>query len=606
MLTLGQYKLASILPEGLRDYAYIPLDKKNSKNLLKELAVKYPDKYEEVLSQLQTLSKEVSTTHGKNLSVSLKDLIPPKETQALRSRIKADMGKVLQNPRLTPSQKKEAIGTVFKKYTSSLSKDLEDAAVSDNNVFGKAIKHGFRGSPQQLVQLMFGDVGVEDHRGEVIPIAGLKGYGEGVSPEDFWVGASNSRKGVIGVQFATANTGYMGKQLSLLANRSRITEEDCGVKDSGMFRDLSSSGITGTVLAKDTAGISSGTVLTRSHLKKLSGVGRKKVLIRTPTTCQAENGICQKCMGRDSDGNYPPIGSFVGIDGARLLSEPLVQTSLGSKHTGSSKTDNLAGFDTIEQFFNVPKSFKGKAILSEKDGKVMSIKKASQGGTNIIVNNQLHYLPSDKISSVSVGDTLEVGDALSLGLPSPKEVADLKGIGPAREYFSNKLKDILSNSGIDIYDRHVDAIVKDYYNNVEITDPEGFEDYAVGQVVPYTFIQKRYKPPVNTASLSLNRAKGMYLQKPLLQYTIGAKITPSAIKEFKNEGILEIPVSKQKPPFKPYVSRLIDRPSKDLDWKTRLGGWNIKRSLLDSVTHGSESKHEDTSSALGTLVNMMR
>ena len=63
--TLGRFLVNEALPEDLRDDSRI-LDKKGLSDLMRQLALKHPDKYVEVSKKLSDIGREASTEGGGN------------------------------------------------------------------------------------------------------------------------------------------------------------------------------------------------------------------------------------------------------------------------------------------------------------------------------------------------------------------------------------------------------------------------------------------------------------------------------------------------------------------------------------------------------------
>ena len=62
---------------------------------------------------------------------------------------------------------------------------------------------------------------------------------------------------------------------------------------------------------------------------------KKKVLVRSPLTCEAKNSICQLCYGWSlAHGNLVSLGEAVGILAAQSIGEPGTQLTMRTFHTG--------------------------------------------------------------------------------------------------------------------------------------------------------------------------------------------------------------------------------------------------------------------------------
>ena len=64
----------------------------------------------------------------------------------------------------------------------------------------------------------------------------------------------------------------------------------------------------------------------------------------------------------------------------------------------------------------------------------------------------------------------------------------------------------------------------------------------------------------------------MYLEKPVLFYSIGTRITPEVAKNLKKYDFNEVTVSTKEPPFKPRFLRPAVVMQYDQNWMPRLAG----------------------------------
>ncbi|MGQ9844838.1 MAG: DNA-directed RNA polymerase subunit beta' [Caldisericia bacterium] len=106
-------------------------------------------------------------------------------------------------------------------------------------------------------------------------------------------------------------------------------------------------------------------------VQKIKDYGVKKVKIRSILTCQAPNGVCAKCYGRDlSTGKLVNLGETVGIIASQSIGEPGTQLTLRTFHTGGiAAKDITTGLPRVEELFEVRKP-RGGAIISEVSGYV--------------------------------------------------------------------------------------------------------------------------------------------------------------------------------------------------------------------------------------------
>jgi len=594
-LTIGKILVNNAIPEDMRDNSRV-FSKQGAYDFFRQLAEKRPDEYAEILHKLNNVSRDAATAYGGAASISLKDLQIPPKMKAYREQIRQQLHAISQREDITTEQKNAAIVQLMSKEIPSLRKNLTEEVKAQGGAFGQQVGQGIRGNPVQLSQILFGDMLVADHKGKPVPIAGTHGYGEGVTPQEYWAGSYASRAGYISVQFATAKTGFLGKQLAMMAQQLAVTSDDCGADNLGIPVEGSNPEIIGSVLAAPAGGLPAGTVVEKKHLSLLR---KDKPLVRSIITCLEKSGVCQKCAGKREKGEFPDIGEQIGINAGRLVSEPATQQlALSAKHSGGAVgvTDKDAeGFDEINQFVQIPQNFKGKSVLAPEDGVVRQIVEAPQGGHYLHVNQQQLYVPPGREISAKVGQKVEAGEMLTDGTPNPGEIAQLKGLGEGRVYFSNKFGEILRNNGIPSHKRNVEALARSFFDKVRITDFDGIGDNRYNEVVSYNALQSMYKPRKDAKTLSPNRLVGKYLETPSLHYTIGTRITDTVADDFKKRGITQITAHDNPPGFEPEIIRIMALPSADQDWKVNMAGFGIKKSFLENARTGSTSRNDSTS-----------
>jgi len=100
----------------------------------------------------------------------------------------------------------------------------------------------------------------------------------------------------------------------------------------------------------------------------------EQVYVRSPMTCELEQGICAMCYGRDlGRGGLVNIGTAVGIIAAQSIGEPGTQLTLRTFHTGgtaSSTGDITSGLPRVEELLEARKSPKGEAEITDLGGVV--------------------------------------------------------------------------------------------------------------------------------------------------------------------------------------------------------------------------------------------
>ena len=126
-------------------------------------------------------------------------------------------------------------------------------------------------------------------------------------------------------------------------------------------------------------------------------------------------------------------------------------------------------------------------------------------------------------------------------------------------------------------------------SHVKITDPKGLGNYLPDTVVNYHKIERNYQPRPDSHLIRTDQAKGLYLEKPELHYTIGTKITNSVIKDLLKHNVDHLTVHEESPGFEPEMQRLLDIPANEHDWMHILYSTNLERRLMKAVNTGASS-----------------
>lgn len=274
-----------------------------------------------------------------------------------------------------------------------------------------------------------------------------------------------------------------------------------------------------------------------------------------------------------------------------------------TKHSGrlASGEGKYSGFPMFTSMAKVPKSYPDKAILSSIDGEVVGIKPAPQGGQYVVISDgsadKEHYVSPGYKILVKEGDKLEAGDQLSDGVINPAELVDYKGIGEARKYWAQRFIQGFRDSGMKGNRRNAEVLAKTLINNVELEDED--ESGLPGDVTTYTKWAFGYRPRKDTKLLKPDQARNMYLEQPVLHYTIGTRITPSVIKTLGKFGQDRVFANANRPNARAFMQRVEDSNAVRDDWMARLGTTYLKDRLVEDAQRGAESHLHTTEPSPG-------
>lgn len=572
---LGQYLVNQHLPEGYKIKG--PVTKKILRSTLNELAHKDPQTYVRVVTQLKRTGDELATLEG--LTLGLDDITPDYVEQKrvfdpIRKRFAA--AKTDDARREIAESAHEHLLHATSKHTGSLALQVSSGArgdISGHSYIVSGIGYG------------------RDTHGRVEPWLIDRAYSQGMKPADYWVTSSQSMMDTIKTFTEVSVPGELSKKL--IANMSDlvITEDDCGTHN-GILLNATSPEMIDRYLARDAGPFPRNTLVTsilQPKLAKLKG----QILVRSPMTCEAGDGVCQKCQGLDEKGHPQQIGTNVGIRAAQAMSEPLTQFALNAKHGRTLKADKtqVHGVQGFRQIIESPKQFINKATLSEEDGKVTKIETAPQGGHFVSVDQHPHYVTPAMDVIVHIGQVVERGDALSTGIPKPDEVVRHKGISAGRLYMVSSLKGLYANQGQDLDQRHFELLARGGLNHVRIVDDPG-RNFIKGDVVSYNSLRGILGQSVK--SVPLKDALGEILGKEYFQFSVGMRITPNMIKYLKDQGIKDVITAPRAPEVEYVMKSATMAPRLHHDWMARMAHQGLKTSIQQAAQMGETSNIHGT------------
>jgi DNA-directed RNA polymerase subunit beta' len=589
-LTVGQLIVNDCLPPEFRDYTRV-LDSGGLEELLQRIAKEKPELYSEITKKLMDVGNDAAFDNGVTLRLSDCETSFDKRPFL---KIVADAEKAIESDKsMTDAEKSKALGEVYGKVQASIEKQVFDSELKKRNQLALQVASKARGTKGQLASFVSTPGSFPDSNGNTVPMFIQHSYAEGLSPAEYWAGSYGTRTSVVQGKIATAKGGAFGKLLSQSANNQVVVEDDCGGVN-GVPMPLSDDDNIGAVLAEAAGKYKPGTVITKSVLADLRKDKKlDEIVIRSPMTCGCKNGVCSKCAGIRETGGFPPIGYNLGTNAASAFAERITQGALNTKHTGrlASGGGQYQGFGMFTSMAKVPKSYPDKATLADIDGEVTEIKDAPQGGKYVMIDDgsgpKEHYVPTGYDVLVKPGDKLEAGDQLSDGVINPAELVKYKGIGEARRYWAQRFTQGIRDSGMKGNRRNAEVLAKTLINNVELEE----EDAAglPGDITTYNKWAFSFKPRPDTKVLKPDAAKGMFLEQPVLHYTIGTRITPSVIKTLSKFGQKSIFANPNRPAVTPFMQRVEDSNATRDDWVARLGTTYLKDRLVEDAQRGSVS-----------------
>jgi DNA-directed RNA polymerase subunit beta' len=264
-----------------------------------------------------------------------------------------------------------------------------------------------------------------------------KSFAEGQDIGSYLGTIPGARKGLIDKGLSVADTGYESRMIVNTNIETKISEPDCGTKN-GREYDLNNAADVNHRLIQ--GGPDNGRAMDDAMRRRYIQQGKKRIKMRTPLTCEASNGVCQKCAGKNERGQFYNIGFHIGALAGQTIGERATQVTLKSFHTGGAVGGQKLGFGRIQELLEMPQNVKGKATISKIDGKVTKIDMAPAGGHFVFVDREKYYVPSENPLKVRVGQAVRRGQPLSEGPIKPQELLEATGdIHKTRDYLIDEL-----------------------------------------------------------------------------------------------------------------------------------------------------------------------
>ncbi|MFI3320195.1 MAG: DNA-directed RNA polymerase subunit beta' [Rikenellaceae bacterium] len=310
---------------------------------------------------------------------------------------------------ITNNERYNQIIDVWTNINSKLTKTVIDTLIADQNGFNPVymmLDSGARGSKEQIRQLsgMRGLMakpqksGVEGGQ-QVIENPILSNFKEGLSVLEYFISTHGARKGLADTALKTADAGYLTRRLVDVAQDVIINEPDCGtlrgltataIKRNDDVVQTLYERILGRTAVLDVVHPITGEILCEAGEEITEDIAAaieksplESVEIRSVLTCEARNGVCAKCYGRNlATARMVQKGEVVGVIAAQSIGEPGTQLTLRTFHVGG-----VAGGSTVET--NVISKYEGRLEIDEL--RTIKTKNNSGEAINLVVSRQSEF-----------------------------------------------------------------------------------------------------------------------------------------------------------------------------------------------------------------------
>ncbi|MFA5021019.1 MAG: hypothetical protein WC517_03100 [Patescibacteria group bacterium] len=567
---IGAEVSAPGLPKGGLQF---PMDKKAMNKILKELALDHPEKAANVFLLLNKSGVRFASELG--ATIGMDDIEPVKEAVALLNEYE---------------KKLNAVDTLKEKseLADELQKKLQKLAIDADSHISMLAKSGSKAKPAQIANILSSIGVILDPRTKKIKLVkanATKGY----AFDDFLQLNAKGRNELIQTKTMVAAPGDVYKQLAHNVRSQIITAQDCGTLNGIMIdpNDRDSDAI-GRLLASGVGKFPRNTPITSENIEDINDF--KEIKVRSPLTCQAD-GLCAKCYGIDERGNFPEIGTSIGLRAVNSFSMAMSQKALDAKHSGRSVSEDIkkTTFESYKQLLQGTIDTPEEAVFSDNAGIVDDVVENDNKSHTITVDSRKYKIPFGLDVSVKKGDTVDTGMQMSTGEVSTKTIGNTLGLGHAAAYFTNILHSgILEPAGMGADRRNIEVVSRALYSNAEVKEPIG--GFLPGDVIKLneaSKIIKKYSEEKTLDNVSADDRLGDYY----LNYFPLDRITNSMKDELKINDIKKILVFTRPESLIPLAKGITTLPLTDTkNWIENMGYRFLKKNIVNALASGSTQK----------------
>lgn len=403
--TVGRVLFNELKPKGV-PFINKVLTKSSLKGIISEiLKKKGVSETAEFLDSIKQMGYYYAFKGG--LSFGLSNIMVPDEKKRIVEEAQQKVDDIKEQYEEGIISQKERYNKTVDIWTSAnaeLTQILMEKIKNDQEGFNSVymmLDSGARGSRDQIRQLI-GMRGLmakpkksTSGGGEVIENPILANFKEGLSIQEYFISTHGARKGLADTALKTADAGYLTRRLVDVSQDVVVREEDCGTlrginvsalkKNNEVVESLGER-ILGRVALDDIYHpetdeiiVAAGEEITEEKVEIIESTSIESVEVRSPLTCEAKQGICAKCYGRNlATGEMVEKGEAVGVVAAQSIGEPGTQLTLRTFHQGGVAGNISEQSSIIAKFNGIIEIEELKIVKSEEDDNDIVISRTSE------------------------------------------------------------------------------------------------------------------------------------------------------------------------------------------------------------------------------------
>jgi len=180
-----------------------------------------------------------------------------------------------------------------------------------------------------------------------------------------------------------------------------------------------------------------------------------------------------------------PVGAILSVADGDVVKPG---QDLARITTGGAKTrDITGGLPRVAELFEARRP-KDHAIIAEIDGRVeFGRDYKNKRRLRIVPEDESlppaeYMIPKGKHIAVQEGDSVKKGDYLLDGNPAPQDILSIMGVEALANYLVEEIQKVYRLQGVPINDKHIEVIVRQMLQKVEVTDA-GDTEFLKGEAV---------------------------------------------------------------------------------------------------------------------------
>ena len=197
---------------------------------------------------------------------------------------------------------------------------------------------------------------------------------------------------------------------------------------------------------------------------------REKVIIESKDKTKNPSIVIVNKNGEETSFNVP-VAARLSVDNGAVIKPGQILAKI-PRAAGKTR-DITGGLPRVTELFEA-RNPSNPAVVSEIDG-VITLGGIKRGNREIYVKakdgaERKYLVPLSKHILVQNNDFVRAGVPLSDGAITPSDILAIKGPTAVQEYLVNEIQDVYRLQGVKINDKHIECIVRQMMQKVEIVD----------------------------------------------------------------------------------------------------------------------------------------